>query len=307
MKPDELAEVMDRVEQLTRGPRYDHRQLGMMLAPFLVPLLSCARRCLAIDAGGFDHDMFTDLLRRGDDGKSELGPQYIRKLGAIVDAAAESQQLRSERDALAKRVESMDGQAVKMILRLRDTIGRAQDAEAESARLREELDAAQRREIAAHNSAGELARRCEDAERRVRSTATNRELAAIHELDAAKTANARLREENERLARLVDLVTAGRTEAIARLTAAQDRVRELEEAIGRPPTHDEQDCTGEVDIVCDGCGDEIDPDEHDWATCCLGLRQHRDRLLNARIDLEMSKEALPSPSQGVGTTGGERE
>jgi hypothetical protein len=73
----------------------------------MLVLLACARRCEAIDAGGFDHDMFTDLLRRDDNGKAELGPQYIRKLGAIVDAAAESLSLRSERDALAKRVEEL--------------------------------------------------------------------------------------------------------------------------------------------------------------------------------------------------------
>jgi hypothetical protein len=79
--------------------------------------------------------------------------------------------------------------------------------------------------------------------------------------------------------------------------------------------------------VCDGCGDNVDPETHSWAVCVLGLRQHRDRLIDACIDAEMKNAgpitdptqgtetcpacgdqrvfscALPSPSQGVGTMG----
>jgi hypothetical protein len=200
-------------------------------------LLACARRCEASDKS-FRSDRAFELIEAIDvyvDDR-EVTPDWYVHVGQLtielravarilLDNAIKAE---SERDALAKRVGELEATNERLSLSSHEAIVIAKDCRAESTRLRTELDAAQRREIAAHNAAGGLTRRCEDAERRVRSTATNRELDAIHELDAAKTTNTRLRAENERLARrdghLCDLVHAHEKA----LTAAQERVRELE-------------------------------------------------------------------------------
>jgi DNA repair exonuclease SbcCD ATPase subunit len=183
-----LAETIARLDALVSGPHYDHRQVGMMLAPHLSELRDCARRCEAIDGV---ESRLDDLRAMADSGMSVIPGSIVLNLIDLYEDAA------AERDALAKRVGELEYVA-----------GYQADLEA----IRKTLDACD----APH-----------DCEEGVSLEPTRIRLMAA-EAD-------RLRAENERLAALNSVVEEQSAhvnglivDMRATLTAAQDRVKELE-------------------------------------------------------------------------------
>jgi len=186
--PTQLAETIARVAHTLESENVTHLW-EPAFRDAIATLLSCARRCEAID--GVEFEGAIDRLDRASR-NAVAGPSGVvaamvtaADLECAVELAADRERLQADRDALAKRVGELE-------------------ADLASALRISEARAGQRDE-----------------------------LSRMHH--AQEDESTRLRAENERLALLVkETADLGETEVanvLRRLTAAQDRVRELEEAL----------------------------------------------------------------------------